>query len=75
MIINLSAHDDYDDAKAIISRYQLEDYSYFDTEDVMSKNFDIIGVPASFYIDEEGLIKAISFGEEDAEGILEKINK
>lgn len=75
MIINLSAHDDYDDAKAIISKYQLEDHSYFDTEDVMSKNFDIIGVPASFYIDEEGLIKAISFGEEDAEGILEKINK
>lgn len=75
IIANLSSHDDMNQAKKIISDHGLEDYSYYDVDDEIGKNYDVIGVPAAFYINSEGIIKDFTFSADDAKGILEKINK
>jgi hypothetical protein len=75
IVANLSAYDDIKKAKGIVSDYGLEDVSYYDVNDDLTKNFDILGVPAAIYIDPEGKIKKLSFGPETANDILEKILK
>lgn len=73
--MNLTKHDNKDKAKKIIKDEGLESLSYYDVNDDLNQNYDIIGVPASFYIDEDGIIKKITFGADVASGILEKINE
>jgi hypothetical protein len=73
MIINLSNTDKIDRAKEIIRGEGLTDVSYYDVEGEIMKNYNVIGVPAAFYVDPDGIIKNISFGADSAEGILEKI--
>ncbi|MBN2797340.1 MAG: redoxin domain-containing protein [Clostridia bacterium] len=75
IIANLSSHDDIDQAKKIISDHGLEEYSYYDVDNEIGKNYDVIGVPAAFYIDPEGIIKNFTFSADDAKGILDKISE
>lgn len=74
MAINLSKHDNKDRAKEHMESEGLKDIGYYDVNNELI-NYNIVGIPAAFYIDPDGNIKNVSLGGDTAEGILEKINE
>lgn len=74
MAINLSKQDKKDRAKAHMESEGLADIAYYDIDNELL-NYSILGIPAAFYIDPEGVIKNVSLGADTAADILEKINE
>ncbi len=67
--------DDYDRAKKIIKENGLEKIAYFDYKNEFSDNYAIATVPTIFYLDKAHKIVRTSNSAEDAETIIENIDK
>ncbi|MBJ2354966.1 hypothetical protein [Sphaerochaeta sp. S2] len=74
MAINLTKHDNKERAIAHMESEGLADIGFYDVNNELV-NYNIVGIPAAFYIDPEGNIKNVSLGADQAAGILEKINE
>ena len=75
LVVNMSKQDDMDDAKEIIESKGLNDLAYFDIKGEFAKFYGIIGVPAAYIIDPEGIIEEIHFGLVTSDEILNKIEE
>lgn len=53
----------------------LETFSYYDVDGEIPGNYNVIGVPAAFYISPDGVIKNIAFGADTPVNIVKKINE
>ncbi len=74
LIVNLSKYDDINTAKEIITSEQLTNEAYFDVNGHLVDNYNITGIPTSFYIDAYGIIKKVEKGKDNAANILSNIN-
>ena len=75
LIVNLTKFDNIDTAKKIMNTESLDSIAYFDTNGHFGSEYNIMGIPAAFYVNAEGIIKDISFGADIASDILKKLNK
>lgn len=75
LVVNMSKQDNVDEAKEIISSKDLNDIAYFDIKGEFAKYYGIIGVPAAYVIDSEGVIKEVNFGLVNRDEILKKIGE
>jgi hypothetical protein len=75
MLVNLSGHDNVEKARNLMEDYGYEAIAFYDVDDVLTSAYNIVGIPAAYYIKPDGTIKNISFGADIASGILEKIEK
>lgn len=73
LIVNLSNFDFIDSAKLIIEEESLEEISYYDINNHL-ENYNIMSIPASFYIDSEGVIVKTTLGADSASKIIESLN-
>lgn len=73
MVINVSKQDDIDKAKTIIANKGLSDIAYYDVKGEFAKYFGVIGVPAAYRLDDQGLIEEIYFGSVISDDIIKKI--
>lgn len=74
MAINLSKQDNQNRAKDHMTSEGLSEIAYYDVNNELL-NYSILGIPAAFYINPEGVIKNVSLGADTAAEILEKINE
>lgn len=75
LVVNMSKQDKISEAKKIIESKGLEDLAYFDVKGEFAKYYGIVGVPAAYVIDSEGVIKEINFGLVSLDDILKKIEE
>lgn len=75
LVVNMSKQDKISEAKKIIEGKGLEDLAYFDVKGEFAKYYGIVGVPAAYVIDSEGVIKEINFGLVSLDDILKKIEE
>lgn len=75
LIVNLSKYDNIQAAKDVIEKENIKEIAYFDMNGNLGDEYNIIGIPAAFYIDKDGVINDIKFGREEAEDILLKLER
>lgn len=74
LLINLTEFDNMKSAKMAVEMEELEEIAYFDVNASLGKEFNIVGVPTALYIDGEGIIRNITYGLDNASGIVSKLD-
>lgn len=75
LIVNLTLFDNIKSARMAITTESLDSIAYFDVNGQLGSEYNIVGIPAAFYVNSQGIIKNISYGAETASDILLKIEE
>jgi len=73
LAVNYTAADSRSAAEAYIEEFGFTFPVAFDTDGAVAERYEVIGLPASFFIDREGVLRARTYGPLDTERLAQGI--